>query len=79
VPLYAVLSRGNEQYVFIETDGKAEKRTVSSGLIDGWEIHITEGLNKGDRVVIVGHRSIEQGRALNIVENVTDPAEIVAR
>jgi membrane fusion protein, multidrug efflux system len=79
VPLYAVLSRGNEQYVFIETDGKAEKRTVSTGLIDGWEIHITEGLNEGDRVVIVGHRSIEQGRALNIVENVTDPAEIVAR
>lgn len=77
VPLYAVLTEGDERYVFIETDGKAEKRPVATGLITGWRIHITEGLHAGDRVVIVGHRSIEHGQALNVVENLTDAAELV--
>lgn len=77
VPLYAVLTEGNEPYVFVEAEGKAEKRPVSTGLITGWRVHITDGLYPGDRVVIVGHRSIEHGQGLNVVENLTDPAELV--
>ncbi len=79
VPLYAVMTGGNEPYVFVEADGKAEKRPVSTGLIDGWQVHITDGLAPGDKVIIVGHRSVENGRALKVVEKLTDPAEIVAR
>jgi membrane fusion protein, multidrug efflux system len=77
VPLYAVLTEGDKRHVFVETDGKAEKRPVSTGLITGWRIHVTEGLYPGDRVVIVGHRSIDHGQVLNVVETLTDPAELV--
>lgn len=35
VPLYSMLTEGSERYVFVETDGKGEKRPVSTGLIPG--------------------------------------------
>ena len=79
VPVYAVLTRGNEQYVFVESNGKAEKRPVETGLISGWEIHVTAGLYPGDKVVVVGHRAIEDGRPLEVIQSVTDQAEILGR
>jgi membrane fusion protein, multidrug efflux system len=79
VPLYAVLSRGGERYVFVETGGKADKRPVSTGLIKGWKIHVTDGLDPGDRLVVAGHRAIEHGRSLNVVEHITDPEGLSAQ
>ena len=52
VPLYSVISRNDEQYVFIEKDGMAEKRPVTLGILEGWMIQVPNRLNSGDHLII---------------------------
>lgn len=72
IPFYSVISRNNEQYVFIEKDGVAEKRAVEMGVMENWLIEITSGLKSGDRVVIEGHRDIEDQQKIKVVKTITD-------
>lgn len=77
VPLYAIITQGNERFVFIEKDGRAEKRKVTLGALVGWEIHITSGLQAGDKVIAVGHRLLDDGQAVEVIRNVGHPNEIL--
>lgn len=77
IPLYAVIARDNSHYVFIEDDNVARIREVKLGILDGWQIQITEGLEPGQRVVVVGQRSVDKDQQLNVVKKVSSPAEIV--
>lgn len=77
VPLYAVITQNNEQFVYVDNQGRAEKRKVSLGVLSGWEVQITSGLKPGDRVVVVGHRFLDQGQPLEIIKNVNRPADIL--
>jgi len=60
VPLYAVISRGGEQFIFIEKDGTAHARMVETGILDGWRIEISKGLAEKEQVIVVGHRSVDE-------------------
>jgi membrane fusion protein, multidrug efflux system len=73
IPFYSVISRNDEQFVFIERDGIAEKRNVSLGIMEKWLVEITKGLQSGDRLIIEGHRDIEDGRKVKVVKTVNDP------
>jgi membrane fusion protein (multidrug efflux system) len=77
VPLYAVISQDDENFVYLEKDNKAEKRPVELGILEGWMIQVKSGLNVGDKVIIVGHRQVDEGQAVQVIKNVTDPAEIL--
>jgi len=76
IPLYAVISRGGEQFVFVEKDGIAHTHMVETGILDGWRIQIARGLAENDRVIVVGHRSIDEGQTVNVVRTVSDPEEL---
>lgn len=76
VPLYSVISRGNEQFVFVEKDGKAHVRMVETGILEGWRIQISKGLKGGDRVIVVGHRSLGEGQRIKVVRNISDPEDL---
>ena len=77
LPLYAVITQGEEQFVFVDNNGRAEKRPVALGVLADWEVQITSGLLPGDRVIVVGHRQVEDGQALEVIKNVSDPREIL--
>ena len=77
VPLYAVITQGNDRFVYVEKDGKVEKRPVELGVLVGWEVHIKKGLKPGEKVVVVGHRFLEDGQAVDVIKNVFNPAEIL--
>jgi membrane fusion protein (multidrug efflux system) len=77
VPLYTVIKRENRQFVFVEENGAARLRPVELGIIEGWRVQIADGLLPGDRVVIEGHRDIDEGRRLNVVKVFSDPKEAV--
>jgi len=77
VPLYAVISQGDERIVFIEKEGRAERRRIEIGALVGWQVRVTSGLMAGDRVIIVGHRLLDHGQQVEIIKNVTDPSEIL--
>jgi len=76
IPLYAVISRRKEQFVYIANGSKAHYRKVELGVLDGWQVQITDGLKVEDQVIIVGHRSLEDGQKINIQRTVQDPAEL---
>jgi len=78
VPLYAVITHGDESFVYVEKDGKAERRLIKLGVLVGWQVHVEAGLNPGDRVIVVGQRFLDDGQAVKIIKNVSDPSEILS-
>ena len=77
VPLYAVISQGEKHIVFLEQDGRARKRIIKLGVLVDWQVQVTSGLKPGDRVIVVGHRFLDEGQEVKIIKNVSDPREIL--
>lgn len=75
VPFYSVITRNDEQFVYVEKDGIAHKRNVELGIMEDWMVQITNGLTIGDRLVIEGHRAIEDGQKIKVVKVVNNPNE----
>ena len=68
VPLAAVVPRKGEHYVFVEKDGRAVRRRVLVGAMLGHEAVLESGVAAGDRVVVEGHRGLQDGMALAVVD-----------
>ena len=73
VPFYSVISRNDEQYVFIEEDGLARKRMVSLGIMEKWMVQITEGLKPGDNLLVEGHREVKDNQKVTIIKALSSP------
>jgi membrane fusion protein (multidrug efflux system) len=52
------------------------KQPVRLGVIEKWEVQITEGLKAGDRVLLEGQREVEDGQGIKVIKTVSDPKEI---
>ncbi len=78
IPLYAVIRQGDEQFVYIENDGSAKKTPVVLGQLVDWQVHITSGISANDRVIVVGHRLLNDGQPIEVIKNVSDVREILA-
>ena len=75
VPLYTVITRNQEQFVYVEKDGLAERRPVELGILEDWKVQIKKGLTSGDRVIVEGHRNVEEGQKVNVVRVVSGKEE----
>ncbi len=75
IPFYSVISRNDEQYVFVEKDGVVDKRNVELGIMEKWMVQITEGLSPGENVVIEGHRDVEAEQKVKVVKSITNPGD----
>ena len=73
MPLYSVISRGNEQFVFVAEGETVRRRPVRLGVIEGWLVQVVQGLAPGDRVLIEGHREVEEGQHIRVIRTITDP------
>ncbi len=77
IPIYAVLTQGDERFVYVVEDNKAEKRHVELGILSGWQIQVTSGLKPGDQVIVDGHRLLDDGQTVEVLRNVRDVREII--
>lgn len=77
IPLYAVISRDKGHIVYIINDHRAHLRKVELGLLEGWRVEIKKGLKAGEKVIVVGQRSVNDGEKVNVVRSVKDPKEIL--
>lgn len=75
IPFYSVISRNDEQYVFVEKDGMAVKRNVSLGIMEKWMVQAASGLEAGEKLIVEGHRDVEEGQAVKVVHTMTEPGE----
>lgn len=76
VPMYSLVSRKSEVGVFVEKDSVVEFRPVETGFQDGWKVQIAKGVSPGEKVVVVGHRIIEDGETVNVVKIIRDVKEL---
>jgi len=58
----------DNDHVYIMEAGKAVKKMVSLGLENEFNIEITNGLNPGDAVVILGNSGLSEGDNLIVIE-----------
>jgi len=77
VPLFSVISQGEDRSVFVVEESVAHRRPVVTGILEDWRIQLVKGVKPGDQVVIVGHRGLEEGQPVKVVKTVTDPKEIL--
>lgn len=71
VPFYSVISRNDEQYVYVAEEGVAKKRKVSLGIMEKWMVQVTAGLKAGDKLLIEGHRDVEDKQKIKIIKALT--------
>lgn len=76
IPFYSVISRNNEQYVFIEKNGVVEKKNIKLGIMEKWLVQVTEGLKAGDSLLVEGHRDVEDKQKVKVVKTAGDIKEL---
>jgi membrane fusion protein (multidrug efflux system) len=77
VPLFTVIKREDQKFVFVEENGVAKKHPVELGIMEDWLVQITNGLSPGDQVVVEGHRDIDDGYKIEIVRVIDDISEVL--
>ena len=64
VPLSALFREGGDWAVFVEREGRAEKRLIKPGRQNGLESEILEGLEAGERIVLYPSDRVVEGVGL---------------
>lgn len=67
VPLYSVISKNDRHFVYIARDGVAVKKEVQLGYLEGWKVHVKEGLVPGDMVLVEGQRGVEDAQRIKVI------------
>lgn len=73
IPRDAVLQRSGRDFVYIDIDGFARATTVELGPGRGLLVVAEAGLEKGDRLIVRGHRDIRDGSAVAVREEADYP------
>ena len=77
VPLFSIVKRQDGQpAVCLAEDGTVRLQNVEVGIQEGWRVQIKKGVSAGDKVVVVGHRNLNDGGAVNVVRTVRDLKEL---
>ena len=77
LPVYAVITQGGEKVVYLEENGQAIKRVITTGVLEGWRLQVTSGLEPGEKVIVVGHRSVGEGQPLEIIREISSLKELL--
>jgi membrane fusion protein (multidrug efflux system) len=78
LPRSAILDADGTQSVFVVIDGKAEQRTIRTGLSSSGWIEVLEGLQGTERVVTVGQAGLKTGTPVKVVGDGAAPAATAA-
>jgi membrane fusion protein (multidrug efflux system) len=78
LPRSAILDADGAQSVFVVADGKAEQRTIRTGLSNGGWIEVLEGLQGTEQVVTVGQAGLKTGTLVKVVGDGAPDAAVAA-
>ena len=67
IPLLAVIPMEDSKAVYVVNSSQAKRHEVEFGIIRGYQVQITSGLEPGDKLIIAGHRFVAPGQKVNIV------------
>jgi membrane fusion protein, multidrug efflux system len=69
LPRTAILDADGQQSVYIVQDGKAQQRSIRTGLANGGWIEVLDGLKGNERVVTVGQAGLKSGTPVKVVDD----------
>lgn len=72
VPSRAIVEDEGQQVVYVAVDGKAVRRPVETGFVEGDRTEVTSGLAAGDLICTKGQRDLRDGAALALLEGPPD-------
>jgi RND family efflux transporter MFP subunit len=72
VPDSALIREQDNVYVFVANAGKAHRREIKLGVLQGAYHEVLEGLSAGELVVTRGRRQIEDGQAIEVIEEMRE-------
>ncbi len=55
-----------EQIVFVVADGKAEQRSITTGIERRREVEVVEGIREGEQVVVAGNERLRSGMSVAV-------------
>jgi membrane fusion protein (multidrug efflux system) len=67
IPRIALLDTDGASNVFLVTGGKAEQRTIKTGLSNAGKVEVVEGLTGTEQVVVVGQNGLKDGNPVRVV------------
>ncbi|MFP4164805.1 MAG: efflux RND transporter periplasmic adaptor subunit [Chitinispirillaceae bacterium] len=67
LPLETVISDGSQQYLYVVRNGKAVKTDVRTGIQNGYDVEILEGVEPGEKVVASGAGLLNDGVKVKVV------------
>lgn len=73
VPVAAVMSEDGRHSVFVVNSEHAQRRSVTVGYRNNGEYEIVEGLEPGERVVVIGQASLRSGADVLILGDSDEP------
>lgn len=70
VPVYSVINQNDANFVYVVgADDVVTRRSIEMGLQESWQVEVTSGLSPGERVVVVGHRDVQDGDTVNVTKS----------
>lgn len=69
LPQYVLVTRLNDNGVFVEADGVARWRPVQIAEIVRDQVVVASGVEAGDRVIVTGHRELVDGDAVQVTRD----------
>lgn len=75
VPSRAVFEEQGDDILFVVEEGKAVRRVVETGFVDGDFTEVLDGVAEGELVVVKGQRQLRDGAGVKVLEG---PPEILA-
>ena len=67
-PLNLIQDDGDSQFVFVEHEGRAVRKTISINALSGSNVFIEADIKPGDILIVKGHNDVKDGTLLDIVE-----------
>ena len=68
IPANAILINQEGKFVWVEEDGHATRRPVQLSGYSGTGVIVSEGLKKGDHVIVEGYQKISEGMKVSEYE-----------
>jgi membrane fusion protein, multidrug efflux system len=66
IPVPAVVHEGADTYVFVASGGKAQRRSIVTGLADEQHVEVVSGLKRDEPVITHGHAGLPDGAAISV-------------
>jgi membrane fusion protein (multidrug efflux system) len=76
VPREAVVRELQKAYVFVATDGVAEKREVSLGIEEDGLLEASSGVAAGEKVIVAGQGGLKDGTAVKLIGEAGEETKI---